>query len=360
MADQFKEDKTEKPTGKRRSQARNDGNVAYSQEVGLVCMVMGSILGLYCVGGSMRTRMIILMRDMFSKMNDPFSSKDLVALVLSIVISTFKILFPMLCIILVISYVSSWIQVGNLFTFKPLSPKLSKIKPKIGSLNIFKKDQIVKLGVSLGKLIIVLPVAYFTVSGSMTDIMMIFHKTVPEIFQFICMIIFKMSFRISLVLIILAILDYVHKYFKREKDLKMTKQEVKDEMKNMDQDPQIKSRIKSYGREIMRKLMFDEVPTADVVITNPTHIAVAIKYDQTTMDAPRVVAKGMRLIAERIKAVARENNVPVVENKPLARLIYKTVDVGGEIPPELYKAIAEILAYVYKMNSKKSVGYSLV
>ncbi len=356
MPDQYKEDKTEKATGKRRSQARDKGNVAQSQEVVLVIMIFGSVLGLYCFGPYMRDRMVFEFYHIFDKMNYAFTSESLRLFITDVVVDIVKILLPILSVILFLAFFSNWIQVGNLFTLEPLRPKFDKIKPKFSELNMFKLDKLVKLATSVGKLMIIIPVAYFSVAGDLEAYVTLIGKTVPELFNFICMMIFKIVTRMCLILIALAVLDYAYKRWKYEEDLKMTKQEVKDERKNMDQDPQVKGKIKSYGREIMRKLMFQEVQKADVVITNPTHIAVAIKYDPESMDAPRVVAKGARLIAEKIKSIARENNVPVVENKPLARILYKTVDVGGFIPPELYRAVAQVLAYVYKMNKKSMPG----
>ncbi|MCD6460160.1 flagellar biosynthesis protein FlhB [bacterium] len=358
MPDQYKEDKTEKATSKRRSEAREKGNVCHSNEVVLVIMLLGSVIGLYVFGPYMRDQMILQFKYLLSRMNEQFDSAGYVTFVITVVLNLVKIILPILSVILFCSFFSNFVQVGFIFTFEPLKPKFSKLKPKLGELNIFKKDQIVKLGASLGKLIIIIPVVYITITSNLREFVVLIDKSIPELLTFISMMIYKVVFRIALVLIVLAILDYVYRKWKFEEDMKMTKQEVKDEKKDMDQDPQIKSKIRSYGKELMRKLMFNEVPQADVVITNPTHIAVAIKYDPLNMGAPRVVAKGMRLIAEKIKKIAKENDVPVVENKPLARILYKTVDVGGEVPPDLYRAVAEVLAYVYRMNKKKMPSFA--
>jgi len=359
MPDQYKEDKTEKATPKRRGEARRKGNVAYSQEIDFVIMIMGSIIGLYCFGPSMREQLMNMFRDMFIKMNYPFTTDNMTEFLYTITLDTLKILAPMLSLILFLSFLAHWIQVGNLFTTEPLRIKMSKLMPKFGELKLLKKDKMVKLGVSLGKLAVVAPVAYFSVTKDLENQIRLMDENIVQVFDFICMTIYKVVFRISEIMIVLAILDYAYQKWKYEEDLKMTKQEIKDERKNADQDPHIKSKIRSMGREIMRKLMFNEVPKADVVITNPTHIAVAIKYDPESMAAPRVVAKGARLIAEKIKQIAKENNVPIVENKPLARILYKTVELGSEIPPDLYKAVAEILAYVYKLNKKKVARYAV-
>jgi len=358
MPDQYKEDKTEKATPKRRSEARKKGNVAYSQEIDFVIMILGSAIGLYWFAPFMREKLMILFRDVISRMNYPFTPDNLVSFIYSIAVDTLKILAPMLVLIMFLSFLSHWVQVGNLLTMDPLRPKLNKLMPKFSELKLFKKDKMVKLGVSLGKLAVIAPVAYFSVTKDMENQIKLMDENIVQIFDFICLTIYKVVFRIGEVMIVLAIIDYVYQKWKHEEELKMTKQEVKDERKNADQDPHIKSRIRSMGREIMRKLMFNEVPKADVVITNPTHIAVAIKYDHESMAAPRVVAKGVRLIAEKIKEIARENNVPIIENKPLARILYKTVEVGSEVPPDLYKAVAEILAYVYKLNKKKIPRYA--
>ncbi len=353
MADQYKEDKTEKATPKRRNKARGEGQVAYSKDVALVIMLFGAIWGLYFLGPYMRNQLLYETRYLIGRMNYPFNANNIQGFIMSVVVDLFKIIAPMLGLILFLSYFSNVIQFGHMFTTKPLKPKLSKIKPKLTELKLFKKDKLVELGSSLGKLAIICPVVYFTIKGELGTIITLMHNTVAELFNYIAYLIFKVVLRITLMMIFIAGLDFAYRKWKHEEDLKMTKQEVKDERKNADQDPQIKSRIRSFGRDIMRKLMYQEVPKADVVITNPTHIAIAIKYDPTEMDAPKVVAKGMRLIAQKIKDIAREHNVPIVENKPLARILYKTVDVGGYVPPDLYRAVAEILAYVYKMNRKR-------
>ncbi|MDX9703461.1 MAG: flagellar biosynthesis protein FlhB [Candidatus Auribacterota bacterium] len=353
MADQYKEDKTEKATPKRRNKAREQGNVAYSKDVALVIMLFGSIWGLYFLGPYMRDRLLFEVRNLIGHMNYPFNVNNIQGFIISVVGDLLKIIAPMLAIILFLSYFSNVVQFGHLFTTEALKPKLSKLKPKFGELKFFKKDKLVDLGSSLGKLIIIFPVVYFTIIGELDNIITLMHRTVAELFNYIAYMIFKVVLRITLMLIFLSAIDFVYRKWKYEEDLKMTKQEVKDERKNADQDPMIKGRIRSFGRDIMRKLMYAEIPKADVVITNPTHIAVAIKYDPLNMDAPKVVAKGMRLIAERIKDIARENNIPIVENKPLARILYKTVNIGGYVPPDLYRAVAEILAYVYKMNKKR-------
>ena len=358
MPDQYKEDKTEKATPKRRSEARKKGNVAHSNEVVLVIMLFGAIVGLYIFGPYMRDQIIIQFKSLISRMNDQMNTEGYIEFIISVVYSLVKIILPILSVIMFCSFFSNFVQVGPMWTLDPMKPKFTKLKPKLGELNIFKKDQLVKLGVSLGKLVIIIPVVYFTITSNLNEFVILIDKSIPELFNFIALMIYKVVFRIALVLIFLGILDFAYRKWKFEEDMKMTKQEVKDEQKDMDQDPQIKSKIRAHGKEIMRKLMFNEVPKADVVITNPTHIAIAIKYDPLNMGAPRVVAKGVRLIAEKIKKIAKENDVPIVENKPLARILYKTVDVGGDVPPDLYRAVAEVLAYVYRMNKKKMPSFA--
>ncbi|MCB1195585.1 EscU/YscU/HrcU family type III secretion system export apparatus switch protein [bacterium] len=353
MPDQYKEDKTERATPKRLSEARSKGNVASSQEIMLVVVVFGTVLSLYWIGPFMRDQIFCVFKSTINHMNYPFNESDSIAFVADTIVMQLKILMPILIVIVLLSYFSNWVQFGSIFTFETLKPKLSNLKPKFSELNIFKKDKVVKLITSLGKLLIIAPVAYVTVKDDLINIVMLVDRTIPESFNYICLTVFKVVSRIMLVMLALAIGDFVYRKWKYSEDMKMTKQEVKDERKNMDQDPMIKSKIRSYGREIMRKLMYKEIPKADVVITNPTHIAVAIRFDPVTMAAPIVVAKGARLIAEKIKDIARAHNVPIVENKPLARLLFKTVDVGMAIPPELYRAVAEVLAYIYRMNKKK-------
>jgi flagellar biosynthetic protein FlhB len=195
-------------------------------------------------------------------------------------------------------------------------------------------------------------VGYYAVESEMQHVALLPDMSVGQIMGFIGAAAFRVALKCSLMLVALAILDYAYQRWEFEKSIRMTKQEIKEEMKNTEGNPQIKSRIRQVQRDVAFRRMMSDVPKADVVVTNPTQIAVALKYDMEEMEAPEVVAKGQRLIAERIKEIAKENDIPIVENKPLARALFKACDVGMQIPANLFRAVAEVLAYVYKLNGE--------
>jgi flagellar biosynthetic protein FlhB len=201
------------------------------------------------------------------------------------------------------------------------------------------------------KISIILGIACITIQQELVKIIQLMNMSLTAIWSIIVSLCYLITLRITLALLILAILDYAYQRYQYEKNLRMTRQEVKEERKQMDGDPAVKSRIRSLQREMARRRMMDEVPKATVVVTNPTHVAIAIRYEASRMDAPRVVAKGKLLLAQRIREIALQNNIPVVENKKLARALYDIVEPGDVIPVQFYTAVAEILAYVYRLKN---------
>jgi flagellar biosynthetic protein FlhB len=249
-------------------------------------------------------------------------------------------------------------QVGFIFSGESITPKLSKIDPIKGFGRLFSKQAFMEFAKSLLKLTIVGGIAFLTVKDEMKNFGLLGDMELNSIFIYILKIFFKIFIRCSLAMIILVVIDYVFQRWEFENRIKMTKQEIKDEFKKSEGDPLIKSRIKSIQMEMARKRMMQDVPEADVVITNPTHLAVALKYDSSTMKAPKLVAKGSRKIAEKIKNIASEHNIPILENKELARNLFSLVEVGQEIPPALYQTVAEVLAYIYRLKSNYAHGVS--
>lgn len=235
---------------------------------------------------------------------------------------------------------------------KPLKPKFSKLNPISGMKRLFSKDKIVELIKSIAKIVLIMFIVYSTVKDDWVYLVKFYGMPLNQAIEAIGNIVINMGLKISLVFMIVAFVDLIYQRRKFNNDIKMTKQEVKDEYKNAEGDPQIKGKIRSKMREASQRRMMQDVPKADVVITNPTHFAVAIKYDASTGSAPIVLAKGADYVAQKIKEIARENKVEIVENKPLARMLYANVDIGQEVPPELYQAVAEVLAMVYKMQGK--------
>jgi flagellar biosynthetic protein FlhB len=257
---------------------------------------------------------------------------------------------------LLVGMATNYMQVGFLFVSKKLKPDLTKINPIEGFKRIFSKRMLFDLLKSLVKLTIIVIIAYTALENAMMQFSYLsFYDIYPALSKALSALTDVLT-SILIGLTALAIVDFIYQWFEHEKRLKMSKQEVKDEFKNTEGDPQVKSFIKSRQRQISRRRMMHAVPTADAVITNPTHLAIAIKYAHKQDTAPKVVAKGQGLIAQKIKQIAKENNVYIVENKPLARILYKKTEIGDFIPYEQYKAVAEILAYVYNMKNKKEAG----
>jgi flagellar biosynthetic protein FlhB len=268
----------------------------------------------------------------------------------------FFIIGPILIIIMVAGVLANVVQTGGLhFSLHPLKPKWSKLNPLKGFGRIFSKTSLVELFKSLFKISIVSVIAYQTINSHWDEIPVLMGYGVGQVLFFMGEVMVEIMIKVLLVMIFLAALDFSFQKYTYLENLRMTKQEVKDERKDLEGNPQIKQRIRSVQMEMMRRRMMAAVPEADVVVTNPTHFSIAIKYDTKIDAAPVVVAKGQNEIALRIREIAKESNVPLVEDKPLARTLYKTVDVGQLIPASLYKAVAEILAYVFKLKGKTSL-----
>ena len=355
MPGEYKEDKTEKATPRRRQRAREKGNVAQSQEVGSVFTLVFGLLTLYLCSSYMINGIREVLIRYLSGIGTKSITPDMFSSALtSSVLSTLVIVAPVLGALLIIALASSYVQFGFLFTTKTLKPKLSAIKPSFKKLNPVSKENLVKLGVAIIKLTVIGIVAYKSLRSEIPNLLNLTDTSVSNIFSFSCMLTFKLILKIGILFIIAAIADFIFRKYKHEESIKMTKQEIKDERKDLEGDPKVKGRVRSIQIKTALQRMMKEVPEADVVITNPTHYAVAIKYDNEKMWAPKVVAKGARLIAERIKEIARQHDIPCVENKPLAQALYKVAEVGKFIPAAFYHAVAEILAYIYSLKRNKA------
>ena len=355
MAENSYQDRTEKATPKRRQDARKKGQVAQSREVPSVMILLMS-LGVFFFGGSwmfwnlagftsdtLRSSAQLLITDI----------PDAKVFVFQTVRTIFKILLPLLLAVFVAGLAGNVIQSGFLLSSEALAPKWTKLNPASGLKRLFSLRSVVELVKSMTKIFFVATVAYLMIRQDLDLIPTLTRQSVPDIFAFAARMAFKICFNVCLALVLLAILDYAYQRWEHEKSLKMTKQEVKDENKQTEGDPKVKARIRSIQMETARQRMMAAVPEADVVITNPTHLAVALRFDAARMIAPQVIAKGAGYVAERIKQIAAENDVPLVENKPLARALYKIVNIGNTIPADLYKAVAEVLAYVYRLRGTR-------
>lgn len=350
MSDQ-EQDKTEQPTSRRRELARQDGNFAVSRELSTLFVIIGSLAVLYFCGVWIVTGAAEFMQQSLSKVfSRELTVKDVSGLFSHITFKFFLIMVPVL-LIPVFGAVSYVIQNGFSLSGKPITPDFKKINPISGAKRLFSINAVAELLKSILKISILTYVVYVNVAREWSTMPFLMEMETISSLTYIAKVSFTIMTKTVWVLVLIAMIDYAFQRWNFEKGLRMTREEVKEEMKEMEGDPNVKARIKSIQREMARKRMMQDVPTADVVVTNPTHLAVALKYDKSRGDAPIVVAKGADLIAEKIREIARKHRVPVVENKPLARTLFKGVEIGKEIPVSLYKAVAEILAYVYRLKT---------
>ena len=347
------QEKTEKATPKKREDARKRGNVAKSREMSSLGILVVGLSTLCLFGAFMYGNTTLVMQKSFAMVANPVIElagvKELSG---HLILSFFTIVLPLMTAVFLIAVISNVAQVGFLISWEALKPKFDKFDIIKGLGRLISKQSLMELFKSITKLVMIGGVAFLTVKGEMEGIKELGQLEVSGIGLCILKLILKIFFRVCIAMVFLAALDFAFQKWQFEEKLKMTKQEVKEEHKQREGDPLIKSRIRKVQMEVARKRMMQEVPEADVVVTNPVHLAVAIKYDRALMNAPHVIAKGAELVAEKIKTLAREHNVPVVENKALAQSLYRAVDVGDEVPMDFYQTVAEVLAYVYKLKGK--------
>ena len=277
---------------------------------------------------------------------------DISVLLRTVMLRLLIILLPVLLIGFAVAFVSDLFQVKWRPTSKPLQPKFSKLNPLNGIKKIFSAQSLVELVKSVAKILLIALVTYSYIKNKIGLLYALYDMSMMQAVNLIGETVIELGIRISAIYMIIAGADFMYQKYKFKNDMKMTKQEVKEEYKNAEGDPEIKGKIKARMREASQRRMMQAIPKADVVITNPTHYAVAIRYDTEVAPAPIVVAKGSDYLAQKIKQIARENNVEIVEDKPLARMLFANVDVDKQIPPELYQAVAEILAMVYHAQGK--------
>jgi len=354
------QEKSERGTEKRRGEAREKGQVAKSQEVVSVFVLLAGLGSLYYSGLIIVDEIHMLMRGFFSLTSNPDFSTGGINVILRIAaISFFRLMAPFFIFILLASVMANVMQTGFLMTGEPLTPDINKLNPLKGIQNIFfSKRTIVEVVKGILKILIVSYTVYTVVEKEMLSLPPTTTLSPRQIFLYIMDISGNILYRASIVLIILAILDFAFQKYQFEENMKMTKQEVKEESKETEGDPKVKARIRTVQRQMAKKRMMADVPKADVIITNPTHIAVALEY-KAGMEAPKLLAKGERLVAERIKALAGELGIPIVEDKALARAIYKEVEIGDSVPPTFYRAVAEVLAYVMKLGKLKDRNWDV-
>lgn len=357
MADEFG-DKTEAATPKKREEAREQGQVAKSTDLSAAIVLFFAVLMLGWFGPGITEAFKEVMKESLSqRVIADMEAGNAAVLAMRAVLMAGMAAAPMVLGIMVAAMLGNVIQVGLYATPARLAPKLSALSPLKGIKRIFGGLQpFVTLAMNIFKLLVVSFVGYTAVHGRLGEIVSAQRLDSIQAFGMGAGMVYDVALRVAIVLLILALFDWVWKKVKHERDLRMTKQEVKDEMKRMEGDPMIKARRRQIAMQMSRDRQKKAVPTADVVVTNPTEYAVALKYDAAGGGAPKVVAKGRGLIAAEIRRIAIENGVPILERPPLARALYRMVQVGQEIPEEFYSAVAEILAYVYELTGKLRNG----
>jgi flagellar biosynthetic protein FlhB len=346
-------ERTEDPTSKRREDFRNKGQVAQSREVqtaGLLTIGLLFWLMYLPVFWNSLTAMIFALWQACGDVTvTATSTLSLTALLLE---KIGLMLAPPFFVVLIVSFCSGLFQFGWLLTAKPLTPDFAKLDPIAGMGRLFSKRSLVELLKSLFKVVLIGWVSYSTVLDHFEEALILVDTDITSTLRFLARVSALIMAKICAILILIAFIDFLYVRWEMEQKMKMTKQELKEEFKESEGDPHIKAQIRTIQQEMARRRMMAEVPKADVVVTNPTHIAVALRYQAGKMDAPQVVAKGADYVAEKIRAIANEHHVPIVENPPVARLLHK-LDLGSSIPDHLFKAIAEILAHVYSLKRKE-------
>lgn len=348
-------ERTEAATERRRRKERDRGNVSKSRDMD-AALVMVTGIGLLAIFGKRMFQTILtMMRETFSHLNpDSFDSSNILGIMLPYFRYLAIIVLPFFVLLVIFAIIIIRMDIGPVFAIEKIKFNPENLSPKKWVqnakrlINPFEPRSLVELAKSILKIVVVAACGYSAVNARRGDLMGLIGLDVPIALHIIVSVLINMIINMCLAMLILGFIDKKYQHYEYEKSIKMTKQEIKDEHKDTEGDPKIKARIKSIQMQMARQRMMSSVPSADVVVTNPTHYAVAIKYDRTKAPAPMVVAKGVDYLAFEIREIAKQHGVPIVENRPVARALYNTVPVDGIIPSDLYVAVAEILAYVYK------------
>lgn len=349
----FSGEKTEKATPKKRSDARKKGQVVKSAEISGASILLFTFLILMTFSNFYKERIVRLFTDIFmNRLSMEVNIENVMALMMRYGIEVMLLLAPVLIVAYLVALLVNYMQVGFLLIGEGLKPKLEKLDPIKGFKNIFSLRSLVEFAKSILKMTIIGYLVYSTIIQYKSDIAALSHFSLDAILHFAASITLSLGVKIAVALMVLAIFDYIYQKYDNEKKLRMSKQDIKDEYKKMEGDPLIKGKIRERQRRMAMQRMMQEVPNADVIITNPTHFAVALKYEGSEMEAPQIIAKGQDYVALRIKEIAKEHGVITMENKPLARALFQRAEIGDAIPADLFQAVAEVLAYVYKLKGR--------
>lgn len=351
-------EKTEEPTAKKIEDTRKEGQVAKSKEITSAVTLLFLFISLRVFIGVTGERLVDVFPQFWNKtseyVNGSFDSLTVWQLMLNVTLYIIVTALPFLLVAFIVTFLTQKLQIKWQITAKPLKPQVSKLNPLKGFKRMFSKQSVFELVLSIFKILLFLAVSWSVLKDNLGVFITIYDYTIEDGLNVLFSIIMELGIKISIAYIAISVADLIFQKWKHKQDIKMTKQEVKDEFKNQEGDPKIKTMQRQRMQQASRRRMMQSIPEADVVITNPTHFAVALKYDNMTGQAPVVVAKGADYLAFKIKEIAAENDVEIVENKPLARMLYSNVEIGNEIPAELYQSVAEVLAYVYRLKNKVS------
>ncbi len=346
-------EKTQDATPHRRQQAREEGNVVLSHDFNSAALLLAGLLGLMYTGGHLIQYLARLLEEQLG--GAPWLSVDRDVFVhrwSTVLTELAQVVLPVLGINLICAVVLCLLQTGFLFVPDRIAPDLSRLDPLAGLQRLFSLSSVVRLFLGTWKVVLISVVAFMAIYKQRLTVLTLTGLEVPQIGAFAWDVCVWTGIKIAIALLLLAILDYAFQWWKSERDMRMSAQEVREEMRNLQGDPQIMARRRAVQRQLAISRLKSAVPKADVVITNPTELAVAVQYDFDTMAAPIVVAKGAGVLAQRIRRLALENGIPIVEKKPLAQALYRDVDLNHPIPSQLYAAVAEVLAYVYQLKGK--------
>lgn len=355
MAESDNQDRTEQPTPKKLEEAKDRGQVAKSTEVNSVSILIAGMLafkgGSALFGRTLNNFMVTTYHDSSFIQITPESLPSQMMVFVKVFAT---LVLPVMGAIVLAAVGSNLAQVGFIIAKKALIPKFNRISPLSGIKRMFSSRSLVEMLKGILKIVILGIIGFLVLDRHKEAFLILPHQTVAEILSFLGSVLYEMTLKIGIALLIMAAADYAYQKYQHIKELKMSKQEVRDEHKQYEGDPQVKQRIRSEQMRMARNRMFQDIPEATVVVTNPTHIAIALKYEpHSSADAPKVIAKGKRKVAERIKEVAREHDIPIIENKPLARGLFEACEIGMEIPAAFYQAVAEILSQIYQQNRHK-------
>ncbi|NJL30727.1 MAG: flagellar biosynthesis protein FlhB [Phycisphaerales bacterium] len=354
MAEQNGE-RTEPATARRKEEARQEGNVARSADLTAAAMLLAGVILLQYTGlrfmSGLKLSLESLLRNDFT--SNPTRPDDLMNLFAYAVRMGLDVLMPMLLSLAAVGLVAAAGQVGFRITPKVLEPNFMKLSPLRGLKNLFDFRGVVRMTMSLSKLLVVFGVAGWFMYADLPRIITLGELPLLPVFNLACTIIYQLAIKLAVLLLVLAFMDYSFQRWQRERDLRMTKQELKEEFKRMDGDPLVKQRRTRVARQLAMQRIGAAVPKSNVIVTNPTHFAVALQYEPGTMRAPKVVAKGADFLAMHIRQLAALHGIPIVERKELARALYAGVEVNQEVPPQFYNAVAEVLAYVFRLSGRK-------